>query len=382
MDWSVSDVAWWAINTLDAHEKLTYTSYSKLMLGNEVSGMKLLTLTDSELADMGVAAAEHREVILEEIYRLKLGEASGAPVVLPARGGGGGDEGAAAAVGYATAAAAVAAGGAAGMAAPKPQMDAYTLEDMGDGAMRGGEGFGRGLVDGVTGLVTAPMKAFDDAETMGKDGVDMALEVAKGVGDGVVGLMVKPIDGTLSLTSELATGFRNSSALLDGALRGNDHGEVEAAQAPSEPEHLGDGFIDGVKGLTIGVVDGVVDFFVQPVLCAREEAAKPGSDAGDIALGALKGFGVGLTSLITKPVAGTLDLVVGTTQGLLNTPGAIADGVDKMMEESKPAVEPSDRAGASLSEQIRAAGAAERRGPEKALEGGPNPFMSGGSEDL
>eukprot|EP00964_Phaeocystis_antarctica_P165205 scaffold144825_cov102-Phaeocystis_antarctica.AAC.1 len=69
-------------------------------------------------------------------------------------------------------------------------------KNMVDGLLQGGVGLGRGVVEGLTGLVTAPLEGAQN------DGV---AGFVKGVGRGLVGLPAKSAAGTfdfLSLTAK------------------------------------------------------------------------------------------------------------------------------------------------------------------------------------
>ena len=70
-------------------------------------------------------------------------------------------------------------------------------EGVGDGLGKGMKQFGKGLFDGVTGLVMQPIKE-------GKKGG--FLGAMKGIGLGVVGLALKPVSGTLDLVSSSMAG--------------------------------------------------------------------------------------------------------------------------------------------------------------------------------
>ena len=73
---------------------------------------------------------------------------------------------------------------------------------MGQGITYGMYDFGKGLFDGVTGLVTRPVEG---ARQEGLGGF------FKGVGRGLTGIVVKPIAGTLGMASRLTEGVKNTA---------------------------------------------------------------------------------------------------------------------------------------------------------------------------
>eukprot|EP00026_Physarum_polycephalum_P000020 Phypoly_transcript_00020.p1 GENE.Phypoly_transcript_00020~~Phypoly_transcript_00020.p1 ORF type:complete len:3396 (+),score=660.90 Phypoly_transcript_00020:132-10319(+) len=75
----------------------------------------------------------------------------------------------------------------------------------GEGLMMGVQGLGKGLFDGVTGIVRKPV------EGAMKDGVG---GFAKGVAQGFVGVAVKPVAGVLDLTTRTTEGIRNTTHLI------------------------------------------------------------------------------------------------------------------------------------------------------------------------
>jgi hypothetical protein len=74
------------------------------------------------------------------------------------------------------------------------------------GLARGLGGFGDGLLGGVTGLISAPVKGAKEGGLLGALG---------GVGKGVVGLVVKPTAGALDLVSTTLEGVSNTATYYD-----------------------------------------------------------------------------------------------------------------------------------------------------------------------
>jgi len=75
-----------------------------------------------------------------------------------------------------------------------------------DGFAQGGIALGRGVLDGITGIVMKPV------EGVRREG---AVGLFKGIGQGVIGVAVKPVAGILEATSKTAEGFRNTATMFD-----------------------------------------------------------------------------------------------------------------------------------------------------------------------
>lgn len=76
----------------------------------------------------------------------------------------------------------------------------------GEGLYMGVQGLGKGLFDGVTGLVTQPVKGAQE---------EGALGFAKGVGKGLVGVVLKPTVGVVDLATKTTEGIRNTTTYFD-----------------------------------------------------------------------------------------------------------------------------------------------------------------------
>jgi len=81
---------------------------------------------------------------------------------------------------------------------------------LGEGFVMGVQGLGRGLFEGVTGIVMKPV------EGAMKDGFE---GFAKGVAKGVVGVAVKPVAGIMDFTSRTTEGIRNTTNLVQDKPR-------------------------------------------------------------------------------------------------------------------------------------------------------------------
>jgi len=75
---------------------------------------------------------------------------------------------------------------------------------IGEGLVMGAQSFGKGLFDGVTGIVRKPV------EGAMKDGVE---GFAKGLGQGLIGVAVKPVAGVLDMATRTTEGIRNTTQL-------------------------------------------------------------------------------------------------------------------------------------------------------------------------
>jgi hypothetical protein len=83
-------------------------------------------------------------------------------------------------------------------------------QHVGQGITYGMYDFGKGLFDGVTGLVTRPVEG---ARQEGVGGF------FKGVGRGLTGIVVKPIAGTLGMASRLTEGVKNTASRAEKVVR-------------------------------------------------------------------------------------------------------------------------------------------------------------------
>eukprot|EP01132_Coremiostelium_polycephalum_P010231 gene10231-12547_t len=81
---------------------------------------------------------------------------------------------------------------------------------VGDGLAFGVKGLGRGIFDGVTGVVQKPI------EGAMKNGIE---GFAKGIVQGVVGVGVKPVVGVLDLATRTTEGIRNTTGLFKDKFR-------------------------------------------------------------------------------------------------------------------------------------------------------------------
>jgi len=74
------------------------------------------------------------------------------------------------------------------------------------GAGQGAFALGKGIFDGITGIVVKPVQGAR------KDG---AKGLAKGIGQGVVGVVVKPVAGVFEAVSKTSEGIKNTATYFD-----------------------------------------------------------------------------------------------------------------------------------------------------------------------
>lgn len=74
----------------------------------------------------------------------------------------------------------------------------------GQGVLMGGLSVARGIVQGVTGIVTEPVRGAREGGALG---------FARGLGRGVVGVVVKPVIGVVDMASDLTSGVKNSTSV-------------------------------------------------------------------------------------------------------------------------------------------------------------------------
>ena len=298
--WGSQEVTTWARVRLDRNPNLRFTRYSQLFETGNFDGGSLPKVDASKLEEMGIAAIEHRDTIMRELALLLHNDSGGVSVsgVNSTWNNGalfltfGGDR----------------------------EEKQGPIGDPIDGAQRGADALGQGIVDGLAGLVSEPMREYEEAEARGADGGALAIAAIKGMGQGIVGLVDKPVSGAMDFTSKVSEGLRNTSALVD-----DTEAPESLYQQVEQPSNLGSGLASGIGAFSSGVVDGIVDLFSEPIRGAQTGGAE------GFALGLAKG----LTSVITKPIAGTLDLAVKTTQGALNTPRAIAEGIEALAADEE-----------------------------------------------
>lgn len=104
---------------------------------------------------------------------------------------------------------------------------------------------------------------------------------------------------------------------------------IPRVDTEKKPEHVGEGFLQGLNKLGDHVGDGAKKFWSK----TQEGHQKEG------ALGAAKGVGSGLLSFANGVNKGACDFLGSTLEGVRHTPDAVADKVKKDREHNKHGVE-------------------------------------------
>ena len=77
---------------------------------------------------------------------------------------------------------------------------------VGQGLAHGARDLGKGIVSGLTGVVSQPIKGAMEEGGLG---------FVKGIGKGITGAVLKPVVGVVDTVSDLATGIKNTTTLFD-----------------------------------------------------------------------------------------------------------------------------------------------------------------------
>jgi hypothetical protein len=78
---------------------------------------------------------------------------------------------------------------------------------LGHGFLQGMTSMGKGIFDGVTGLVTQPVKGAKEEGAKG---------FLKGFGKGIIGIATKPVAGVIDMASKTTEGITSHAAALRG----------------------------------------------------------------------------------------------------------------------------------------------------------------------
>jgi len=131
-------------------------------------------------------------------------------------------------------------------------------------------------------------------------------EFGKGLAKGSLSLLKNSVYGMFNTISKITGAVGKSFAALsldDEYLTRRQH------TYRKKPRHAGEGLFMGVKGLSMGIFDGVTGIVRKPVEGALQGGAK----------GFAKGVVQGMVGVAVKPVAGVMDLATRTTEGIKNT---------------------------------------------------------------
>jgi hypothetical protein len=78
---------------------------------------------------------------------------------------------------------------------------------LGHGLLQGMTSMGKGIFEGVTGLVTQPMRGAKEEGAKG---------FFKGFGKGIIGIATKPVAGVLDMASKTTEGITRQASSLRG----------------------------------------------------------------------------------------------------------------------------------------------------------------------
>ena len=133
------------------------------------------------------------------------------------------------------------------------------------------------------------------------------LDGAKGIYDGTKSLVKNTVGGALNTVSKITSGF--SKEIL--TLTQDEHyiNERERKNMMDKPKNVIEGIGYGISSMMSGLYYGVTDVVRKPLEGAKKENLK----------GFGKGMIQGLGGLVVKPVSGVVDLISKTTVGLKNT---------------------------------------------------------------
>lgn len=205
-----------------------------------------------------------------------------------------------------------------------PRVDTEKKPDhVGEGLLQGLNKLCDHVGDGAQKLWRKPQEGHREAGALG---------AAKGVGEGLLSFATGVGKGTCDLLGSTLEGVRHTpDAIADKVIKEREHnkhgvegegkGELLESyiETEQEPEHIGDGFMSGVRGLGRGLSSGLQDLAKRPIEGAREGGAK----------GFAVGAGKGLLGFGTKAASGTLDFATSVLNGAKNTPDAISKAVEK-----------------------------------------------------
>jgi len=131
-------------------------------------------------------------------------------------------------------------------------------------------------------------------------------EFGRGLAKGSLSLLKNSVYGLFNTISKItgAVGKGFASLSLDDEYLAN-----RQYRQRKKPRHLGEGLFMGVKGLGMGIFDGVTGIVRKPV-----EGAIHGG-----ASGFAKGMVQGVVGAAIKPITGAMDFATRTTEGVKNT---------------------------------------------------------------
>jgi len=122
---------------------------------------------------------------------------------------------------------------------PKSALREYideTPNNVLDGVVKGVLSVSNGVFQGVTGLVTEPIRHAKEEGTVG---------FFKGIGKGLTGVVLKPVAGVVDLGSKAAQGIMNTPQSIHGAFKGHS-GQTNHKQEDFEVEKDAPGLMFGL----------------------------------------------------------------------------------------------------------------------------------------
>ena len=133
------------------------------------------------------------------------------------------------------------------------------------------------------------------------------LDGAKGVYEGTKSLVKNTVGGALNTVSKITSGFSKEILIL--TQDENYINERERKNMMDKPKNVIEGIGYGISSMMSGIYYGVTDVVRKPLEGAKKENLK----------GFGKGMIQGLGGLVVKPVSGVVDLISKTTVGIKNT---------------------------------------------------------------
>lgn len=101
---------------------------------------------------------------------------------------------------------------------------------------------------------------------------------------------------------------------MDKLSMDDEYRKLRASALGNQPTHVGSGLVRGLQGFGISVLGAVAGIVDQPI---QELIHNENASASSV----LAGFGRGVLGMFAKPVAGAMDLVLNTTEGLQGSAG-------------------------------------------------------------
>ncbi|XP_065656239.1 intermembrane lipid transfer protein VPS13A isoform X1 [Hydra vulgaris] len=151
-------------------------------------------------------------------------------------------------------------------------------------------------------------------------------EFAEGLAYGVKSLVGGTVGGVSGAVSKITGTVGKGLA----ALTMDDEYQQKRRQRMSQkPTNLGQGLVEGGKGLVKGIFSGVTGIVVKPYEGAKAEGAT----------GFIKGIGKGLVGVVARPVGGVVDMASSTFDGLKST----TSGVKRISHNRVPRVFHADK---------------------------------------